>query len=959
MIKTSLTLFSVFVLFNAFSQQNKNLQVNSYELDNGLTIFLNRDTTATRVFGAVMVKAGAKHEDPTATGMAHYLEHLLFKGTTKLGTWNYEAEKPHLDSITLLYEKLGNTTASETKEALQKQINEQAVAASEYALPNEFDQLLRSMGGIGINAFTSYDMTFYHNSFPSHELEKWMELYSERFEKPVFRSFQSELEVVYEEKNRASDDFERRVFYKMSELTFPNLPYGQWPVLGTTAHLKTPSLTKMYTFYNKHYVPGNMSLILSGNFDEGKAKAMIQDKFGGWTSRSVPNDTFPELEKIEGEKVEKVRITPVKAGFVAFQTVPQMDKDRLALNVAEHLLYNESETGFINQIQLNNEMIYAGAFSSVYNDVGNFVVFYVPKILVQSMGNAEKRIEASFEKLRGGTFTEEQFLAAKSDLSRDFKKRIEDLTSRGEMIGVAFNLGVSWEEMLSYPDLIDRVSREDVIRVSNQYFGENRVKMISRTGFPKKVKLEKPPYKPVVTEQTKSSDYAKSFEKIKSLPFEPKFLDFEQDIDRLKTEYGHNIYTTFNPINDLFSMEIRFSKGNIEDPSLEYAAQIANISGAGSFNLKELKQAFASIGCEYEISTDINYLKIALNGNERNLNEALVLTNELITAINPDDNSKSVLENTIKTDRKLEKKVPNKIATAMLNYASYGEDSYYLRRLSEKKIKRLSVSEMKANFIDVVSNYRADIIFSGKTAALDLNNLIAKHLKLSEDPRNTPFQYRGYREVIEPTILFINDRKAVQSQIYYYLDGSSPLAKDEFVAKEAFNQYFGGGFSGVVLQEIREYRSLAYSAGAVYQEPALEDEKTRFITYIGCQADKSLEALKVMNELIADMPSKEERVPDLRKNMMMRINTNYPNFRELPGVILNLERLGFSEDPNSKAFQKYESLEMADIEAFYKHRIQGKPFIITIYGDKRQIDLSELKKMGKVEVLDLKDVMTL
>ena len=243
MIKSIRVFLGLFLMASsAIAQINNSLKVETYQLPNGFTVFLNQDTTATRVFGAVMVNAGSKHEDPKATGMAHYLEHLLFKGTEEYGTSNYQAEKVHLDSINLLYEELAKTTDEDQRKAIQKSINDQALKASKYGMPNEFDKMLKSIGSTGINAFTSEEMTFYHNSFPGHEVEKWLTLYADRFKNPVFRSFQSELEVVYEEKNRAEDDFENRVFTVMEENLFPNLPYGQWPVLGTIEHLKTPSL---------------------------------------------------------------------------------------------------------------------------------------------------------------------------------------------------------------------------------------------------------------------------------------------------------------------------------------------------------------------------------------------------------------------------------------------------------------------------------------------------------------------------------------------------------------------------------------------------------------------------------------------------------------------------------------------------------------------------------------------
>ena len=116
------------------------------------------------------------------------------------------------DSINNLYEILANTSDPARKKQIQGLINDQAVRASAYGLPNEFDKMLKSIGSTGVNAFTNMEMTFYHNSFPSHEIEKWLILYAARFRNPVFRSFQSELEVVYEEKNRSMDNFERRIF---------------------------------------------------------------------------------------------------------------------------------------------------------------------------------------------------------------------------------------------------------------------------------------------------------------------------------------------------------------------------------------------------------------------------------------------------------------------------------------------------------------------------------------------------------------------------------------------------------------------------------------------------------------------------------------------------------------------------------------------------------------------------
>ena len=954
MKRIALILLSVGGWTTAFAQSNELLKVESYQLDNGFTVFLNEDSTTTKVFGAVMVNAGAKQEDPSATGMAHYLEHMLFKGTDELGTWDFEAEKPHLDSVNLLYEKLAAASSPEEKSAIQQEINQQAIKASKYGLPNEFDKLLKSIGSTGVNAFTNYEMTFYHNSFPPHEINKWLDIYSERFENPIFRSFQSELEVVYEEKNRAEDSFERRVFEKMSALIFPDLPYGKWSVLGTTEHLKTPSLTKMYGFYDKHYVPGNMALIISGNIDKDEVKAMIEAKFGDWEVQPVPVTNLPAPTPIKGEQLEKVRITPVKAGFLGFQTVPYQHPDRYAMDVCEYLLYNEGETGLINQLELNNEMIYAGAFNFTYNDAGAMVIFFVPKILIQSIGNAEKKVESALSQLREGTFSEEMLQAAKNEIARTFQTNLEDTEERGILIGGAFNAGISWEEVLEYPDKIQLITKEDIIRVANEYLDENRVKMVSRTGFPKKNKLDKPPYKPVTSDQEKESSYAKEFENIQSKPFDPKFLDFEKDVDRATATGGHPIVTAFNPINDLFELEIQFRIGTIHDPKVEYIAGIGTLSGAGSYKLNELKNAFAALGTSYSVYATTNHVNINLSGPEKNLTESLQLLNLLFTDIQPNENSLKVLFNAEKTDRKLEKRTPSSMSAALFNYASYGEDSYYKRRYSLKQIKKLEAEELKQDFLALTQNQLAEVSYTGTRSATELAQLIDEHLSLSKDPKSEDLKVRSMEAVTKTKILFVNDKKAVQSQVYFYMPGP-PVPKQEYTRHNAFNKYFGDGFSGLVLQEIREYRSLAYSAGGVYQTTPLPGTDSRLLTYIGCQADKTVDAIEVMQTLVEDMPVKPDRVPALRKSLQLETVTDFPDFRNIPSAITNLEIKGYTEDPNKEAYEAYEQISMDEIYRFYESRIKDKPYTITVYGDGKRINLDELKKLGEVVELDYDD----
>ena len=952
-----LTFLAVLPALLGWSQGMDGLKVKSYQLDNGLTILLNEDPTASRVYGAVMVNAGAMHESPDATGMAHYLEHLLFKGTDQMGTADYALEKPFLDSIRVLYTILGETEDKAKRLEIQKAINTQSVEASKYGLPNEFDKLIKGIGSTGVNAFTSYEMTFYHNSFPAHELNKWLDLYAERFRNPVFRSFQSELEVVYEEKNRAEDDFENRVEEYMSSKLFPNLPYGQWSVLGKTEHLKNPPLNEMYDFFYKHYVPNNMALILSGNFSAEQAVTLIEEKFGAYKADpSYKQPSMPTPIPFDGKQVERKRMTPVKAGFLGFHTVGHSHTDRAAMDVCEYLLENASETGLINKVQLDNEMLYCGTIPYAYQNTGALAFFYVPKVLIQSLANAEKKIWDGIDHLKNGGFTDEMLAGVKNEMRNDFGSSIENLEGRGVMIGRAFNRGMTWDQYSSYPQQVAQVTREDVMRVAKKYLSEDYLKVISRTGFPKKHKVDKPPFKPVATDQNATSTYASTFEKLASSPFEPRFLDEGNGAKALTIKGGHHIYWARNTSSHLFYMTLNFRTGKLYQPELEIAQELMQHAGAGDYSFSELKQAFANIGCSYYVSVADNIVSVGVKGDEAQFDKCLELVKLLLADPKASESSRKLMITQAKTNETIIKASPSQIGLHMFNYARYGKKSPALSSPTAKDYEEMDLEKILATFKEVTSQYLVDIQYVGSTSVEDLIPKLEQQLPISDYPISKGISQRELASPKENVVYFIHDKKARQSQVYFYQLGNKTDHRDYWRLK-SFNEYFSGGFSGLVLQEIREYRSLAYSTGARYFEGVKPGKNGFFYSFIGCQADKTVDAVTVMKTLLQDMPEKPERMQNLQKALMLQVLTNFPSFKNIPSTLWGYDIEGRKEDPNRIAYEKYADLQMKDIAQFHREFIKDKPHIITIYGNKKKIDLEQLKQFGKVVELKLEDVV--
>jgi zinc protease len=956
-MKFLLSLLSVLLSANLLTAQpNPLLRTETYQLDNGLTVMLNPDSTASRVYGAVMVNAGAKHELPEATGMAHYLEHLLFKGTRTMGTLDYAAEKPHLDSINRLYERLAVTEDPARQAQLQAQINEQAKAASQYGLPNEFDRLLRGIGGTGINAFTNHEMTFYHNSFPAHEVERWLDLYATRFDQPVFRSFQSELEVVYEEKNRAMDDMGRKFFERLRALLYPNLPYGQWSVLGKVEHLKKPSLIQMYDFFERHYVPGNMALILTGNFDPAAVKPLIEARFGAWEAKPVPRTERSPLQAIEGRQVEKVRITPIKVGTLSWQTVPIGHPDRVAMDLCEYLLFNQDESGLLNQLKQQGDLMFVFGTNDRYLDAGGFHLILVPKPIIQPLRGVRRKVLEVIEQVKQGQISEEAFLAARNALAVDFQAQLENLERRGRLMGRAFNQGVSWEEYLRYPERLQAVSLEEVAAVAQRYLGEDRVELISRTGFAKPTKLAKPPFEPVTTDQKGQSAYAQHLDTLPSQPFAPRYLDFETDVQRRQLPGGHELWHKSNPLNDRFTLSLSWQKGTLHDPRLSLVADLLSFTGTEALPLDALKQRFASLGCSYGVSAGENTFTVRLSGREAQLEPALILLGQwLDKPVAEPEKTMDLVYSELRTERKLEEESPSTMGRALINYAIHGEHSPYLTRPDLKEVKQTAASELLANFTALTDQVAAQLTFVGQTPVEVLEPWLRTHLPLAQAGQAVPFQLREQRIPAKPRILVVDNKKAVQSQVYFYVPGV-PMDPADYPQVQAFNDYFGGGFSGIVLQEIREYRSLAYSARSSYNLPALVGEPGRLIGYLGCQADKTLDAIGVMHGLIQDLPLKADRLPSLRRSLQMEVVTQFPDFRAVPGRIRAYERQGFRSDPNRAAYAAYSELEMDDLAAFHQKAIADRPYLITIYGDTRRIDLEALAAYGEVEILKAPDI---
>lgn len=933
------------------------LKVTSFTLDNGLKVYLNVDPDLSNVFGAVIVKGGAKRDPENHPGIAHYFEHIMFKGTDKIGTVDYEKEKVYLDSIALMYDKLGETKVEEERAKVQKKINDLSLAAAQFAIPNEMDKLLEGMGGTGVNAFTSKDVIAYHNSFPSNQMEKWMEIYSHRFEHPVYRMFQSELETVYEEKNMSRDNPIMALIETFEAGLYKGHPYGR-TVLGDIDNLKNPSLSEMDKYFQTYYVANNMALILTGNFDAQEAIPMIKEKFGKWRSGEIPEFPDYKIEPLQGRVGINKRLTPIKIGLLGFPSIESGHPDEIAMTVCNNILSNSSTTGLLDQLTNENKMLFAGAQAMPYYEAGSNMIIYVPKLIGQSFDKAEKLVMAEISKLKKGEFDDELFEAIKTEMDVQFQQSLESAYGRFYMLMGAFMEGKSWDEVLDQQKQIKTITKEDVVKIANKYYGDNFLALQSKTGFPKKEKLSKPNYKPIEPANMEAvSDYAKQIKEMETKPEKPHYIEFNDDVYFKELADQIHYYYTPNPVNDLFSMRLVYGAGYEKIPLLKFAFGHITLLGTEDKDLDAFNREIQKLGSSFYLDASKDYLTIEIIGLEKNLDKTLALMHEYLGTVKPDDSKIKKLVENIKMDQKFEMKDPSIEGDALKEYVLFGKKSDYLDRLPVKEVKKLKSAQLVDAFKEA-QKYELEVHYSGKLPSPEIEKLLTEKLLVvkPEIKSDSPVHIEK-NELKENVVYLVDDKKALQSQIYLMIEGEVNN-KDERVLIEGFDKYFSSDMSSIVFQEIREFRSLAYSAYAYHSTPYYLDKKGYTFGFLSTQSDKTVEAVEAMRGLMADMPRKEDRMEHIKTSLIQTINSQRPTFRYLSNSVAYWRKKGYTHDPRKDWVRVYETMTFDDIMKFYEKNMAGRPIAITIVGDLKQINTDDLSKFGRIVKLKKKDLFT-
>ena len=928
----------------ALAPDPMNVQVHT--LANGLTVYLSENHEEARINARIAVRAGAAVDPADATGMAHYLEHMLAnKGSQRLGSLDYEAEEVHLDRIRELFDELGDAADDEEFNRIYAELDAEGLKAQEYVLPNELKQIYGLLGSQGLNAFTNQDSTQYVNDIPANALEAWATLEGDRFGGAVFRAFQTEVETVYEEKNRAMDNPGRAIYSALSQTLYGDHPYGR-EVLGTIEHLKKPSVSKTEAYFDTWYVPNNMAVILAGDFDSAEALALIEQHLGGLPSKALPEDPRATPTPLQGEQRVEIVHNDVDTVYVAWLTVPFAHEDHAALVVMDMLLAN-GKTGLLDKLEIDQKTRSTSSYPSRQPRAGSQVIYGVPRE-GQTVEEVEALLLGAVSQLKSGDFTQADIDAVVTDFRVSEEQQLESNGARVNKMAGAFIMEDDWDHYRSSIDRVSQVTREDVMAAAERYLGVDRVVAVRRQGEPERPLIKAPPITDRPLNTTDHSDFFSTVLGIERPALSPQTVLEGDDFTRTEAPSGV-VYAAANPFNDLASLTLRWEVGTAAQPDLCVGLSLWKRSGVGERSFADLERWMYANGTQFSTSCGQHQSSVTFSGPRTALPELVAtMVERMQTPVLDEAEREAALADQIK--RRQEKKTTKGTRLGALSaYAQRGEKSAWLDDLSDDALLGQSTADYMAGPAGLLGTAYTTLYVGNDTEADLLALLPGGDFVVPEE--REPLRY------VQPAadrVLFLQ-HESVQAAVYLYVPDQD-YASAEYPLYATWRSYMGGS-AGLVFQEIREARGLAYSAGGSYAEGGRLGDQNLAYTQATVQADKAVEALELMLGFARGHQLDPERFERARDTAAQGNRVRRTGFRSIPSKAWAWERVGVAGDARVTWGEGIEALTLEELQAF-GDRWAEQPITIVLLGDRERLDMAAIGALATIEEVTMDDLVS-
>lgn len=931
-------------------------QTRIYTLDNGLKVYLSVNKEKPRIQTYIAVRTGSKNDPAETTGLAHYLEHIMFKGTKQFGTSNPEAEQPLLDDIEARYEAYRLLTNPEERRVAYHGIDSVSQLAAQYFIPNEYDKLMSAIGAQGTNAYTSYDVTCYTEDIPSNEIENWAKIQSDRFQNMVIRGFHTELEAVYEEYNiYLAEDGEKTVNALLNKL-FPTHPYGTQTTIGTQEHLKNPSIVNIKNYFSKWYVPNNCAICMAGDFDFDTTIAILDRYFGSWKpGADVRQPEFPALKAIAEPCDTTIYGLEAETLWMGWRfgrgNSPEID----TLNVVGEMLSNGT-AGLID-LNINQQMKALNAFAGNWNlrDHSLFLMGATPKE-GQTLEEVRSLLLGEVEKLKNGDFSDDLLPSIVNNAKLQYFTQLESNQRRANLFVNTYINEIPWEQQVGYLDRISGITKQQVIDFARRHFRQNYVTVFKRQGEDTTLKkIDKPAITPIPTNRDQMSEFVKNIQNSDVKPIEPRFVDFQKDLTFGKTKKNLPYIYVKNTENGRFTLAFRYDFGNESDLRYAYAKEYLKVLGTDKYTKEQIQQEFYKLACDYDISVGNRSIDVMLYGLAENMPQALALLEHLMQNAKVDhEAAKQIidLEEKSRNDAKLNQQ---QNFSRLVQYGLYGQYNPARHDLSIAELRQQDPQQL-LTLLKNLKNYEHTVLYYGPMSEQELANVVTKTHKTAKKLAAVPVGKHYTHQATPQNEILIAPYDAKNIYMRMIHNENRAWNPDEAAVKALFNEYYGGGMNTIVFQEMREARGLAYNAFADYVEPSYNDQPEYFFTHIITQNDKMMDCIRHFNLILDTIPQSETAFRIAKDALTKRLQSQRTTKFSLINAWLSAKRLGIDYDIDKKIYEALPALQLSDIVRFEQQELARKPYRYVILGDEKELDMESLGKIGTIRRLSTEEI---
>lgn len=962
-MKKILSLFILFLtLVSAHAQRTYEsvegdpMKVRIYTLQNGLKVYLSQNAEQPRITAHIAVNTGHRNDPAETTGLAHYLEHLMFKGTKQFGTSNYEAEKPLLDKITELYEEHYRLTDPEARKAKYHEIDSVSQLAAKYNIPNEYDKLMAAIGGEGSNAYTWFDITCYTEDVPSNEVENWAKIQSDRFQNMVIRGFHTELESVYEEKNISlADDGEKVSNAGLAKL-FPSHSYGTQTTIGTQEHLKNPSIVNIQNYYNKYYKPNNIAICMVGDFEFDKVMNIIEQYFGSWqpgndiTPRQFPAQpafTAPQDTTVMGIEQEYVTL-----GW-RFKGAASMQCDTLSL-IGDIL--DNGTAGLLN-LNLNQRMKVQQSTAGMLTlkDYSALFLDATPND-GQTLDEAKALLLAEIEKLKKGEFDESLISAVVNNMKLHYNNSLTSNRARVSMLVNSYINGQPWQDAVQQIDRISRITKQDIMHFASEHLNNGYVCVYKRQGEdPDVKKVDKPAITPIPSNRDLHSAFIDEIVASKVEPIQPVFVDYAKDLTLSSTKSKLPFIYKQNTDNQLFTLLYRFDFGNEADNRYSVASDYLNLLGTSKLSNEDIRKQFYALACSYHVVVEEENINIIVSGLNENMPKAVALLEDILKNAKADNELYQMyVEQTLKSreDAKLNQK---QCFYNLWQYAMFGSRNPATNIMSADELKNADPNTL-TDLIKNLTKHEHTVIYYGPSSQSDVLAMLQKQHKVGKKLvpalKNIPYQY----QLTPQNEVLIAPYEANNIYMRKYHNEGKRWSPEECSVQEVFNEYFGGGMNTIVFQELREARGLAYTARASYVAPDKAADPEYSTEYIISQNDKLMDCISVFADITDNMPQSQANFNLAKQSIEKNLACQRITRTAVIDSYLTAQKLGIDYNLNKKIYEQLPAVTLSHITQFEQKNMANKPWLYVILGNEKELDMDSLSKIGTIKRVTLKDI---